>query len=181
MFDAQRHYLFLLPYLGVVIALGAQEIYTLVVSMFTKTLVPQMATLTCLSAALLVPFGVALSLHPYQYTFVNVLAAQPGIKESWETDYWGLSVREGMRKSPRYGAYDVFPYASFVFEPDRGSEVDMEGRESGKELDTRWLFSVSRGLPGDPKPPKGCEEAGEVQRQIWGQRLAMSYIYKCQK
>ncbi len=92
-YDAHRHFLFLLPPLAAAAGLALS-------SYFGSARVPK--PLRLLGAALLIgllalTFIDMRSLHPYEYTYFNrTFGGLPAAAGRFETDYWGASYKEGL-------------------------------------------------------------------------------------
>ena len=93
-FDGMRHFLFVLPPLAVLA--GVSVAHFLAVPRFAVPLKAAVALALAFSAAVTV-FDLV-RLHPYQYVYFNRLVAggaEAGARR-FETDYWGLSYKEGV-------------------------------------------------------------------------------------
>ena len=105
MYDGMRHFLFVLPFLAVLagcalsagwgdlMALGARRS---VWTVFRALLAVVPVTASLASAGLTAADLYAL--HPYEYVYFNRLVAggQAAASKRFETDYWGLSYKEGL-------------------------------------------------------------------------------------
>jgi len=91
-YDAIRHFLFIMPAIAVLSASAMIWIYELLPSKYIK-----ISGITLLIIALVqirVDMG---ALHPYEYIYFNRVSG--GLTKAYkrfETDYWGLSIREAM-------------------------------------------------------------------------------------
>ena len=118
-YDSIRHVLFLLP------------LWLLVAVSFTAGIAKRFwlstRPLTRIGAAVIPAALLASNLYagsqwfPYQYAYINEFAAQAADR-SWETDYWGLSAREGVEALLEEGAAEV------VVEPTVGTSWWVGGR-----------------------------------------------------
>lgn len=92
-YDGIRHYLFVLPPLAVLCAISFA-------SLLQKA--PRSFTAIIIGTSVFVSVGMTavdmISLHPYQYVFFNRLfgGGVARAAESFETDYWGSSYKEGV-------------------------------------------------------------------------------------
>lgn len=90
-YNGVRHLLFLMPPLAVFAALGAHDLLGFARPRSWKAAV---------GGPLLVVYGILalemVKLHPYEYTWFNILARRPEQSKMFETDYWGLSGREAI-------------------------------------------------------------------------------------
>ncbi len=99
LYDAVRHFLFILPPLAV---LGALTL--------TKTLarLPRAAVALVLAAVLgglLEPIAAMVRLHPYEYIYANpLIGGVRGAFGRFDLDYWGSSFREAAEELQRYVA-----------------------------------------------------------------------------
>ena len=93
-FDGIRHHLFLLPPLAVLAAIGLERAWS-------AATVPRRRALACAVIAVAGLAGARLAAtHPYEYVAFNGLAGGPaGAEGRFEPDYWGLSLREVVRRA----------------------------------------------------------------------------------
>lgn len=92
MYDGMRHFLFIIPGIAAIAATTLVWLYQKISSKYTKLF----ATTFILISFSVIIFDM-ISLHPYQYTYFN--RAYGGIAKAHtqqETEYWGLSLKEGM-------------------------------------------------------------------------------------
>jgi hypothetical protein len=92
-YDAQRHFLFVLPPLA---ALGGAAI-----SQCLRTPSFSLTTRAAVLGGILGACAVAgydmLRLHPYEYVYFNhLVGGLPGAADRFETEYWGASYTEGL-------------------------------------------------------------------------------------
>lgn len=94
LYDVLRHFLFVLPGIAVVATVGLVWSYQQISRSFPKF------KLALISVTLISAFFIAfdmVTLHPYEYIYFNRLSG--GLKAAQtqhETEYWALSMREGM-------------------------------------------------------------------------------------
>ncbi len=92
MYDAQRHFLFVLPPAAAVCGVGLAAFGSS--SAFPRW--ARGAVVAVLSALALLTIRDIVRLHPYEYVYVNRAAGGlRGAVSRYETDYWGASYREG--------------------------------------------------------------------------------------
>jgi hypothetical protein len=92
-YDGMRHFLFVLPPLAVLAAVGATGIVDL-----ARGRPWRMVLWIVVAAGLLSPVVSIVRLHPYQSTYFNVLVGGVrGAQDRYETDYWVASYREAMQ------------------------------------------------------------------------------------
>ncbi|HEY9676275.1 MAG TPA: hypothetical protein V6D11_32835 [Waterburya sp.] len=91
-YDGMRHFLFILPGIAVISATAFIGIYQKLSHKSFKRIA--IAFLTVVYAAIAVEM---IALHPYQYIYVNrISGGLENARDRYETEYWGLSLREGM-------------------------------------------------------------------------------------
>lgn len=92
-YDAQRHFLFVLPPLA---ALGGAAI-SQCLHIPSLSLTTRAAVLGSILGALGVVSHDMLRLHPYEYVyFSHLIGGLPGAADRFETEYWGASYTEGL-------------------------------------------------------------------------------------
>jgi hypothetical protein len=94
LYDAQRHFLFILPPLAALAGCALSEV--LVAPWLPRLVRAGIAGLIAALALLVVKDMIAL--HPYEYTYFN--RSSGGLRKQFrrfETDYWGLSYKEGLQ------------------------------------------------------------------------------------
>jgi hypothetical protein len=91
-YDAQRHFLFVLPPLAALSGIALSEAYARATGLRARLALVSAG----LCAAALVGYDI-FSLHPYEYTYFNRISGS--IRHAagrFETDYWGASQKEGL-------------------------------------------------------------------------------------
>jgi hypothetical protein len=106
LYNGTRHFLFVVPPLAVLAALG----WGWLVGQAPPRLTPAVvAVMTGLAAFHLVTLA---RLHPYEYVYYNQLAGGlPGANTKWETDYWADTVRQSAALLTAYVAGEGAPPA----------------------------------------------------------------------
>jgi hypothetical protein len=96
-YDGLRHFLFLLPLIGVMAALGFTDFLALRRLLHGRRLVASwVASVGTPILALLVVVDM-IQLHPYEYIyFSDLTGGLRGAQGNFETDYWGSSFKEAM-------------------------------------------------------------------------------------
>jgi len=90
LYDAQRHFLFVIPVLAVLVGVGVSRFF----EKFPGWPTAVAASALALSAGLTLVDMVRL--HPYEYVYFNrSFGGLPAALGRYETDYWGLSYKEG--------------------------------------------------------------------------------------
>lgn len=192
LYNGLRQHLYILPALAILAGVGAGWLLAWAKSS-GATRVRRPATLALLGLALLVPMAAQTLLLPYNYTYVNPVAAIGGVNDRWETDYWWASAAEGLSHAPL--GVKVLCSSDLeapVDEPD--DEVNFEpclGDRFIAAMDER-ATDVAAGMPADPPavwvlgrkreanhPPPYCEQSDNVTRWMWGEQVTMSYVLRC--
>lgn len=186
-YDMQRHHLYVYPAVAILAGVGFAAVLTRSQRRFRQRdgnvlrrrgldSAPVFAAGLAV-LALLVPTIEGLRLYPYSYVYVNpTTLAFGGVNGQWETDYWGLSVREAMRSAPErvelttlYG----FPgNALAVYSDEQGADVSRENPAVGAD----WVVMVPRGLAA---LPEGCVERSTVTRQLRGESVRLAVVATC--
>jgi uncharacterized protein YaiE (UPF0345 family) len=92
MYDGIRHFLFILPMIAMLTVAGLVAAYTVLKKGRYRLLM-----VGVVGAALAVVGVDMAKLHPYEYVYFNRLSGGlAGAQGKYETDYWALSMREGM-------------------------------------------------------------------------------------
>lgn len=93
LYDAERHFLFLLPLLAVTCGLAVAALAE------RLSRAAGVVAMTAGLAALVPHIGKLVELHPYEYTFYNGLTGGlAGARDRFEADYWGASLTEAARR-----------------------------------------------------------------------------------
>ncbi len=92
-YDGMRHYLFLLPPLAIIAAISVTKL----VERIRSRLVLMVVMIVILASVILTVVDMV-ELHPHQYIFFNRIFGKGVAKasQSFETDYWGNSYKEGV-------------------------------------------------------------------------------------
>ncbi|MGE5548488.1 MAG: hypothetical protein ACM33T_16400 [Solirubrobacterales bacterium] len=93
LYDAERHFLFLLPPLSVLAAVSALALWRIAADY------RRLFVLAAVGAGLVSQVVALVTLHPYQYTYYNSLVGGlPGAFGMFEAEYWASSVSEATDK-----------------------------------------------------------------------------------
>lgn len=157
LYDAERHFLFVVPVICVVAAGGLAEIARRAQSwsMWLRYLVYCSLGVAALEVAI-----DSYLLHPYQYAYYNELGRQLDPSRNFETDFWGFSLGELVRRhTAREGslaAANVQPFVArpntiFMFTPvfpakyrDNVEITSIEGREVPHVKKKTLVFGINR-------------------------------------
>ncbi len=121
LYDAARHFLFLLPPIAVLAAIGVEGLLAQLGQRVTER---HAAHVLATGAAVLLvglPLPEMVRLHPYQYLYFNELVGGlPGASRRFDLDYWGHSLREatlGLVAKLEAGPADGPPRRVFICGP----------------------------------------------------------------
>lgn len=108
LYDAVRHFTFVIPLASCLAALAAKEIFGFAYARIKKAKIKH-ATVGILGlvffAADIRPVLAMIELHPYEYIFANVFAGGTrGAYGRYESDYWGSSFKEAAEEIQAYVA-----------------------------------------------------------------------------
>jgi hypothetical protein len=190
LYDNARQILFVIPGLAVIATIG---LYCVVASLRGKSVWSRTGQLIAGLSVILgfvVPMAHQLSLFPYNYSYYNVVAQGAGVNGSWETDYWGSSIREAAEVvapgdpatcrsvgdlsfnigtlepcaalAPYVGDSAVAPYSSL-----KASHF--------------WVIRSERTLLlFGPVSSENCEFHSQVTRQLRGENVSLAWVYQCE-
>ncbi len=183
LYDGVRHFLFVVPAVAAVGAIGVWLFVTSVRKAFTARLV---------MGAVAIGFGASLlaqiQLFPYSYTYFNPVASIAGVDDNWPTDYWRTSGRELIPKIP-LGPVIACSEWSENQEPepcDRQHQYapywESLGTLAEKTIkDDGSSYLLVRANRGNTRPPENCELIDAVTRSPWGLSQTMSWVAECPK
>jgi hypothetical protein len=167
LYDGMRHFLFIVPPLAALAVIASGWIYRVLRGKTLKIAV------TVLFVMCLVPIAVDMvQLHPYQYLYYNRLSG--GLASAngrYETDYWGLSVREAigwLNENAPTGSKIVVTgplFAAEIFADPRKAFriVHLDDFEEGVEPNPDFYLGLHRS--GYPALFAECSLVREVKRQ----------------
>ena len=187
-YDAIRHFLFILPPIAVFGALALRRLATWVEG--RGSLVARRILWPATGVLLVLPLLDEIALFPYGYTYLNEAATLRPLNGEVPTDYWRLSLRELMPAVPSAdytscqfrqsadelptGEYWQCEYYGSVnpYWGDRGAAL------TGVRPDEFLFVESNRGLP---YPPRNCTILDSVTRRLHFQDLTMSYVAVCRR
>jgi hypothetical protein len=191
MYSGLRQHLYVLPALTILAGFGAWRLLRWTRSRRSSRAWGALAVgVLCL--ALIVPMAAQTLLFPYNYTYLNPVAAIGGIDGRWETDYWEASVPEALSHVPLNVDLRCSSHLENPVTPE--NEVDLgecDGDQYEAAADERatdvaaeslrgprsvWVIGRKRSIN---RPPPYCEEADDVTRWMWGERVTMAYVLRC--
>ena len=190
MYTGLRQHLYLVPALAILSGYAGYRLWSFLDQRASGQSWRRAAVGGLLCAALLVPMAEQVLLFPYNYTYINPVAGIGGVNDRWETDFWGASQREGLRRVP--AGQDVrCIYAPAVRTPgflpgecvdfrappyldERGEDAASIPEVPGKV----WVVTSKR---AGGIPPGFCQSEDNVTRWVRGEEVVMSYVGRCDR
>lgn len=189
-YDGGRQILFVVPALAVIATLGFHGILTWVRRNFPSPFLETNLLAAVVAVGLVVPAIDQIRLFPYNYSYYNVVAQGAGVNGSWETDYWGSSIREAAEAiapgdpvtcrsvgdlNLSIGSLEPCPIlAPYV----RDSAV---AKDSRLEENHFWVIRSERTLSWfGPISSDNCEFHSQVTRPLRGEDVSMAWVYQCE-
>ena len=188
-YDGGRQMLFVVPALAVLATFGFHFLLEALRNL------PHYKTASGLLAGvvmvgLMVPMVNQVQLFPYNYSFYNVIAQGAGVNGSWETDYWGSSVREAAEVVAPGDPVTCRSVGDLNFnigslEPC-GALAPYAGDSAvAKESELRdnhfWVIRIERSLAGyGPIGSDNCQFHSQVTRKLRGEDVSMAWVYQCE-
>jgi hypothetical protein len=140
--------------------------------------------------ALIPPMVNQVQLFPYNYSFYNVVAQGAGVNGSWETDYWGSSIREAAEVvAPgdpvtcrsvgdlNFNIASLEPCATLA--PYVGDFA--VAKDSTLKENHFWVIRSERTLLWNgPVTSDNCEFHSQVTRPLRGEDVSMAWVYQCE-
>lgn len=192
LYDGLRQHLYILPALAILAGVGAGGLLRWVGPAGAGG-VRRPAAIAFISLALIVPMAVQTVLFPYNYTYVNPLAAIGGVNDRWETDYWWASMPEALSHVPRgvkllctTKLETPLPEPAYEteFEECWGDPIEVAREKRAGEAppatpaDAAAVWALGRKREANSPPPY-CEQADNVTRWMWGEEVVMSFVLRC--
>lgn len=177
MYDGIRHFLFIIPGIAAIASTSIIWIYEKITRNFWKIFS------VTLFIILLSPIVIdMIQLHPYQYLYYNRISG--GLQQAnkrYETDYWGLSIREAMEwlnshAQPKAKIVVTGPlFASEIFaDSDRQFNIiHLDDFSEGVEPNPDYYLGLHRSGYADTFPE--CTIIYQVKRQ----NVPLTTIKKC--
>lgn len=186
MYNAQRQFLFVVPAAVTLGALGVWSMSRWLDARWPDRRPLRVAFWTVVMAGIAVPLAAQALLFPYNFTYYNVIVASQPLEGHWPTDYWRASSKELMERLPAGGpeacAYESFRYDKVktcadegMFQPyltDRGT-LALPGELNDGQI---WLVRENQGVT---EVPEGCTLHDEITRPLFGQRIVIGQILRC--
>ena len=183
MYNGTRQFLFVVPALAVLATLGLWWVSTRALGS-ARGRVARGLVWAAITVGVVAPLVAQSTLFPYNYTFLNSVAAIRPVEGNWPTDYWRFGGRELMTLLPpgpescgyeqgRQGSPHpcsdepmFIPYLGI-----RGSEA-----QGGLEPGEYWYVQENQ---GDLSIPPGCEVHEQIVRRLFWQDVVIGQISTC--
>jgi hypothetical protein len=162
LYDAERHFLFLLPLLAVVVGLGLAEVFAQLSRPLARG-----ALAAAIAVGCAVQVAEMVRLHPYEYAFFNdLVGGVAGAAGRFETEYWGEALTEAADALAARLAQDnaADPVAVYLCgEPHSIAErLPLSVRLVEEWEDARYYLSTTRNHCDDEVPGR---EVLRVERE----------------
>lgn len=179
-FDGVRHFLFVIPSLAILAAIGIVKL----LERFNST-AARLIIITPIAGLFLITIFDMVQLHPYQYIYFNRLFAGGMVQaaQNYETDYWGASYKEGVewliQKYPQANTPEKVNVASCLYPLSTSYFLPKE--------QFNYLGSYDEGPPVEGQPEIilattrwGCDKnhPGEVIHTISRMNVPLLYIIR---
>jgi hypothetical protein len=175
-YDGFRHHLYVYPALATLAALAWFVIGN--TNHRPQHSVWAIVVVAILTAGALLESAISTRLlWPYTYSYVNPMAVNgEKVSEEWETDYFGVGLREAIATTPKDSPFRAWgPYESvYPYEHLQGSQDTIDGKLTPEY----WWIKQNR-LEGYVPVPSGCEKASSIARYLFGKEYTIARIYSC--
>ena len=189
-YDGGRQIFFVVPALAVIATLGLHGILTWVRRSSPSPFLATNIVAAVVAVGLVVPSLDQIRLFPYNYSYYNVVAQGAGVNGSWETDFWGSSIREAATVVASGDPVTCQSVGDLNFsisslEPCGILEPYVGGNAVAplSTLPDRhfWVLRMERTLAiHGPVTSDNCEFHSQVTRPLRGEDLSMAWVYQCE-
>ncbi len=189
-YNGIRQFLFILPPIIVFTILGFAFCLNFFSTKFWKITLSTVIAIAYLSVAI-----DCIKLHPYEYIYLNSLARNYQIEEEFETDYWGLSVREATEwinlqpevdKTLYYHAPDISikPFLNEGIEAKSLPQGYYSGEIQNNTIEKPFYYlAYPRNKYGEIPHPQdffpSCEKVFEVNRLLGSKAVPLTIVKQC--
>jgi hypothetical protein len=184
-YNGVRHFLFVLPALAVFAVAGLSFAFRYLPNRVWKTIL-----LTVVISAYSFVAVDMIRLHPYEYIYFNQIARVPNLGKNFETDYWGLSVREAMewinhQPEARKVVYFHAPWPSI--QPFTDESITLFAYKPDMPLgdlkEPFYYLAYPRNKYGDILHPQDyfpfCEVVFQVKRRLGQVTIPLTIVKRC--
>ena len=179
-FNGTRHFIFVYPALALMATVG----FALVLSRLRGQKIGRLSIFVAIAIAIVIPTINQLRLFPYNFIYVNPIAAAGGVSNNWELDFQGVSAREVVANSDYYSFVtcdDEVLSINTSCEDDASVAPYLTGyvqRGSGEQGNEERILLFHQNSYGTPMNPD-CIEVSQVQRWLFDQELSLFSAYDC--
>jgi hypothetical protein len=184
-YNGVRHFLFILPALSVFAAAGISLLLRYLPNRAWKAIF-----LTAVVSAYSFVAVDMIRLHPYEYIYFNQFARVPNLEKKFETDYWGLSVREAtewINRQPETGKVVFFHAPWPSIQPFVNESITLFAYKPNISpdsfKDTFYYLAYPRNKYGNIHHPQDyfpdCDIAFQVQRRLGDVTIPLTVVKRC--
>lgn len=177
LYGGLRHLLFALPALAMITGI----LLNLLGHVWMR------AVKAVLVAGFLITTVLNMAMHPYQYASFNLVAMATGVDNNWSVDFWRLSGRELVARTPPEGLMLCRPYSpgSWVAECESNRSFGPFYSERGAAVVTTveidhenqyWLLQYNR---EGTSLPNSCREVDRITRPFGVNSLTVGQVALC--
>lgn len=183
MYNGTRQFLFVVPALAVLATLGLWWVSTRARGA-GRGRVARGVVWAAVTVGVVGPLVAQSTLFPYNYVYLNPVAAIRPVAGHWPTDYWRFGGRELMTllpPGPESCGYEQGRQGSrhpCADEPMFIPYLDVRGTQADGRLEpgTYWYVQENQ---GDLSIPPGCEVHEEIVRRLFWQDIVIGQISRC--
>jgi hypothetical protein len=166
LYNGIRHFLFIFPFIAVIIAVCVDTLHDKSV----RTVAFNFVTTTLILFVLLLNFWASSRWFPYSYAFVNPIAAGDTNQENWELDGMGVTIQESLTIFDEHGIEQIEALGG-----DIPSNYSIYKRNLKYNSSLYGMYYIQqRNLPVEA--PNNCRILFEIKRD--SQTLARGYACK---
>jgi len=190
LYDNARQILFVVPALAIIATVGLSSVVASLRRMTSLRKRQEVVVGFVVAFGLVAPMVSQVQLFPYNYSFYNFVAQGAGVNGSWETDYWGSSIREAAEVvAPRdpvtcrsvgdlnFNIASLEPCATLA--PYVGDFA--VAKDSTLKENHFWVIRSERTLLWNgPVTSDNCEFHSQVTRPLRGEDVSMAWVYQCE-
>ncbi|MDA8777185.1 hypothetical protein N9M74_00900 [Pontimonas sp.] len=190
LYDGARQILFVIPALSIIATAGLHLILARLRNVSIRRSAMGVAMAGAIALGLGAPMGSQIQLFPYNYSFYNVIAQGAGVNGSWETDYWGSSIREaagvvagGDPVTCRSVGDLNFTISSLEPCATLSPYVGAGAALANSTLPDNhfWVLRTERTLAWHgPVTSDNCTFHSQVTRPLRGEDVSMAWVYQCE-
>jgi hypothetical protein len=171
-YDADRHILFVYPFICIFVTMLIQFLNNILNRI-------KLVLINVLTALLLIiPIASQISLYPYSYTYVNEIGLLFNKNKSitgWETDYWGVSLREAQESLAPNSLFHCS--SNQWFKLKGGADQNHCNSSNPPIIKENYIFISPK--RENYSPPTQCSEFNSTTRNFLTYKYQMNFVYTC--